>query len=218
MKYIAFALLITVAFLLPYISKQKKEIQYLSESLTSHKSYQISGTRLELLQKDTTRAAIIFMGDSHIEYGNWAAMLQLPIANYGVGGNKAAWMVQQIDAVLAKKPEVLMINGGVNDIGANTPTDSVVACIAAIFEKAKAVPKVYYTSILPMRGAKQAYNDSIRKANSLLRALCTDKGVVFVPFADSIKPAYYHRDSTHLNIEGYKAWCTMLKAQGLAAN
>lgn len=210
------AISIVIIALLSYrLYQQKKFIQHLQ---TQRKEYTRSliAARNELYAEDSTVADIIFIGDSHIELADWSRIFNMPIVNYGIGGDLTADIARRLQSIHRKHPKTVMVNGGINDIGEGVGLDTVVANLDVIFKSlTDSGIRVYYTSILPVGGAKSALNDKIANANAAAQKLCSKYGVQYIPFSDSFKNEYLTVDSVHLNFMGYRAWASMLKHTGL---
>lgn len=61
--------------------------------------------------------------------------------NCGIGGETTAQILTRVPAILALNPDLVVLNGGINDIAANVPTDQIVANMKSIIDLCVAAGK-----------------------------------------------------------------------------
>lgn len=166
---------------------------------------------------------VAFVGDSITEY--WDSIAQPPLKqlvpgefNDGISGNTTGDMLARFDAVLAQKPEIVVILGGVNDI--RLLADPTIDNITAMADKAAASgARVVIATIPPshiwtISGAlvTEATNDAaITLWNSQLRSLAASYGYTIVDYYTALlgpdgqqNPALFF-DEVHPNAAGFNA-------------
>ena len=117
---------------------------------------------------------IILLGNSIIEQGHWDSLLYKHDAlNFGIGGDYTLGMLNRLNFVISKAPEICIVEGGINDIYINIPIDSILLNYKAIIKKLKAnkikaiIVSVTYTSI--NFNNSEVLNKKIKQFNILLK-------------------------------------------------
>ncbi len=189
--------------------------------------------RLAIFKKEpTTKGKIIFLGDSHIEFGDWKKHLKdSSIVNRGIAGDNTFGVLARLQDVTDRQPSKVFICLGINDVSKNIPKEVIVKNIVAMAKRIKrASPKtqIFVHSILPTNDAvKKEYpdayskNDRARQVNGQLKIDALKNGFIYVDlyskFQDTngkLNPAYAYEDGLHLNANGYKLWMEILKGKG----
>lgn len=183
--------------------------------------YYQRATLFEVLPVDSKD--IIFLGNSITDGSEWSELFGRPrILNRGISGDTSEGVLDRMDAILGGHPSKIFIMIGTNDLARGISVDTVVENIAAIIDRTAAESPstmFYVQSILPvsahfgMFGGHTAKGKEIREANSRLKALAAEKGVVYIDlhtlFTDpetgdlNLK---YSNDGLHLKGEGYLLW------------
>jgi hypothetical protein len=153
--------------------------------LELHLAMRGSGTNPE-------RPSIVMLGDSHTEFVNWKMLLRCStIANYGVGGNDTAQILQRLPEVLATKPRLVILMAGTNDARRYVPPAETTSNLAIIKLQVAALGIEYVSLVpppLPSRG--DAVQTSISAAS------------LSIPFTESD----LLDDKIHLRRSGYAKW------------
>jgi lysophospholipase L1-like esterase len=189
--------------------------------------------RLDIFKKESlTRGKIIFLGDSHIEFGDWKKHLKdSSIINRGVAGDNTFGVLARLQDVTDRQPSKVFICIGINDVSKNIPEEVIVKNIVAMAKRIKQVsPKtqIFVHSILPTNDAvKKEYpdaynkNDRARQVNDQLKSHALKNGFTYVDLYSKVQdkdgklnPAYAYEDGLHLNANGYKLWIEILKSKG----
>jgi lysophospholipase L1-like esterase len=189
--------------------------------------------RLTIFKKESlTKGKIIFLGDSHIEFGDWKKHLKdSSIINRGVAGDNTFGVLARLQDVTDRQPSKVFICIGINDVSKNIPEEAIVKNIVTMARRIKqASPKtkIFVHSILPTNDAVKkeypdAYNkdDQARQVNDQLKSHALKNGFTYVDlyskFQDNdgkLNPAYAYEDGLHLNASGYKLWIEILKGKG----
>ncbi len=129
------------------------------------------------------------------------------VVNAGVNGDSTDGMLKRFERdVSVERPDIVVIWGGVNDLGAGRKPEYVIGNLLKIYEmtRASGVEPVACT-LTPMRRTSNA----MRELNELIRANCATTGTrladLFPQLADAdgnLKPEYSD-DGAHLTALGY---------------
>ncbi len=172
--------------------------------------------RAKLYQRFLTKTDginIVMFGNSIVAQGNWIELLnRTDVANSGLPGRVTYHFLQEINSqVLAKKPKVCFVMGGINDITVGVSEE------ATFHNYTKLLEILETNQIQPVVSATlYEQNDAISKAkvdrlNAYLKSYCKAKQIPF------LNPNRYLSDSTglrkefavdktHLNEKAYQLW------------
>ena len=110
----------------------------------------------------------------------------------GVSGNKSNQMLARLDSVLAKKPDILLLSCGVNDVwhgknGVKLPDYQ--RNITAIVEKAQAagVEVCILTATMIKEDAGNSFNKQLIPYNEFLRRLAKEKNCLLIDLNDAMQ-------------------------------
>lgn len=185
--------------------------------------------RMELFENlPKTKKAIVFLGNSITERGNWYELLpEERIINRGIGGDNTFGVLARLDDILAQKPKKVFLLIGINDIGRGLPLEVITSNYERILSKFKEESprtKVYVQSVLPM-------NDEILSAAYLKnkKEIVKSLNAEIVQLAKQFDYDYvdlYHNvfsdgkdnltpdltiDGIHINPKAYVKWVDYLK-------
>jgi hexosaminidase len=165
-----------------------------------------------------TKGAIIFLGNSITEGGNWSELFpDLPVLNRGIGGDRTAGVLARMDEVLRHEPSKLFICIGTNDLGTNIPAEEVLSnyrFILELVQRESPATEIYVQSILPV-GKKLILghsNDKIIPFNIKLQQLCAELGITYIDVFSELTDAEgyldekYSNDQLHLMGNAYLVW------------
>jgi lysophospholipase L1-like esterase len=184
------------------------------------------------LRKDATPVRAAFMGNSITQM--WAMMRPdfFKDNNYvgrGIGGQTAPQMLSRFRTdIVSLKPQVVVINGGINDIATNSGTydfEFTFGSIQSMAEIAHANGiKVILTSVLPAaeipwRKEIPAVPAKVDQLNAAIKTYCADKGFTYVDYysqlvsKDGTKglPEQYTMDGVHVTVAGYEVMEKIVK-------
>lgn len=186
--------------------------------------------RLETFKSEAiVKNKIIFLGDSIIEFGDWAKLLNdSTVINRGIVGDNTFGVLARLNDVINRQPSKLFIHIGINDISQNTPDKKIVENILEIVKKVKKespATLIYVSSILPTNDSVKteypdAYNKNERvvKINRQLKRNGKTIGFEYVDLYKKFHDAdgklvakYADSDGLHLNSAGYQIWIDILK-------
>ena len=129
------------------------------------------------------------------------------VINSGINGDSTDGMLKRIEQDLAaERPDVLVIWGGVNDLGAGRKPEYVIQNLLKLYEAARTTgAEPLACTLTPMRRTSSA----MRELNELIRVNCAARGTrladLFPLFADEEGNlrVEYSDDGAHLTVQGY---------------
>lgn len=169
-----------------------------------------------------SRPAVLFLGDSLIGGGDWAAAFPgYRTANHGVGGDTTRGVLARVpealgDPALAGGPVAVVLMVGTNDLTQKVPAGEIAAGVAAILERLTALApgvRVIVTSVPPRTGRLRG---KLRTLNEALAQVAAGAGAVFLDLwpvladEDGRLRGDLTRDGLHLTEPGYAAWVSLL--------
>ena len=98
-------------------------------------------------------------------------------ANLGINGATTTEILARVDEALAAEPDVLVINGGTNDLARSVPLDRIVANLRTIVERAHGVDTVVIATV---PSSRRVGADDL---NDEIRALAAERGLPVAEFA-----------------------------------
>ncbi len=171
----------------------------------------------------TNRAAIgadtiVMLGDSLTEEGDWDELLPgWPIANRGYAGYTTAQLLDGAKEIAARRPRLIFILTGTNDIRDGRPASSTVEGLSAIIDVVRRdAPDtvIVLQTILPRADARSA----VREANLAIRRLASERELelldLYPAFDDGTGAlrAPETTDGIHLAAAGYARWAAEIDA------
>lgn len=97
--------------------------------------------------------------------------------NFGINGATTTQILGRTDEALAAKPDILVVNGGTNDLARSVPTPRIVDNLRAILERAREVDTVVIATVPSARTV------SADELNRDIRALASERGIAVAEFA-----------------------------------
>ena len=128
-------------------------------------------------------------GNSRVEWGihgntSWYSYLvcgdDAPAAdggNLGINGATTTQILARIDEALAANPDILVVNGGTNDLTRSVPLPRIVGNLRAILDRAREIDTVVIATV------PSARTISADDLNSEIRALAAERGIPVADFA-----------------------------------
>jgi lysophospholipase L1-like esterase len=152
--------------------------------------------------------------DPRSQYEYWAAMKdpRLEFSNYGVYGERTDQIALRLDEC-AEGCEVLVVQGGINDIAQNRPTEALAENLRAMVRRGKERGlRVALADVLPWNNGYPHAAEPIEILNERLRALASEESVRLLPFHDTLaddeRPGRMREewtaDGDHPSVEGYR--------------
>jgi lysophospholipase L1-like esterase len=150
-------------------------------------------------------------GDPEGQWEHWAALRHphLRFANHGIWGQRTDEIALRFDAAAAGA-DVLIVQGGINDIAQGRPTDDAARNLRTMVERGLALGlPVAVADVLPWNNGRPEHDASISNLNARIHAL----GVPVLPFHDTLedparpgrmKDEWTNEDGDHPSIAGYR--------------
>ena len=160
------------------------------------------------------RARIDAALDERSQWQWWAAQRDpsLELRNHGVYGERTDEIAARLEAAAAGA-EVLIVQGGINDVVQKRPVEQAAANLAAMVVRGRRLGlRVALADVLPWNnGDGRAANDIVR-LNTLIAALAHELGVPLLPFHDTLvdanRPQQMREECTddgdHPSVEGHR--------------
>ncbi len=171
-----------------------------------------------------TKGAIVFLGNSITEGGNWSELFpDKKVLNRGIGGDMTAGVLARMDEIVRHEPSKLFICIGTNDLGFGLENEVIISNYSAIVEavkKSSPATKIYVQAVLPVGNSFifPHRNYKIPPLNALIEKMCSETGVTFINIYDAFTDAtgylnsQYTNDQLHLTGAGYLVWKNELEA------
>jgi lysophospholipase L1-like esterase len=156
-----------------------------------------------------------FEGDDlESQYLHWAALADpsIEFRNRGVGGERTDQIRARFPAAAAGA-DVLVVQGGINDIVQGRPIDAAAADIRELVRLAKGHGLgVVVADVLPWNRGWPGAELQIRALNELIRSLAAAEGVKVLPFHDTLEDPdrpgrmreEWTADGNHPSVVGYR--------------
>lgn len=152
--------------------------------------------------------------DPRSQYGYWAerALPGTRFRNCGVNGERTDQIAARLDDC-AEGADVLIVQGGVNDIAQAVPLEDVAQNLRAMVRRGKALGlRVAVVELLPWNGGYPAADRPIRALNRRIAAIGREEGVPVIDWYDVLEnPQRPGRmrlrltsDLAHPSVEGYR--------------
>jgi lysophospholipase L1-like esterase len=152
--------------------------------------------------------------DPRSQYGYWAerALPGTRFRNCGVNGERTDQIATRLDDC-AEGADVLIVQGGVNDIAQAVPLEDVAQNLRAMVRRGEALGlRVAVVELLPWNGGYPAADRSIRALNRRIAVIGREEGVPVIDWYDVLEdPQRPGRmrlrltsDLAHPSVEGYR--------------
>jgi lysophospholipase L1-like esterase len=149
-------------------------------------------------------------GNPESQWQHWAGLLHpaLELRNFGIWGERTDEIAARFDAA-AGGADVLIVQGGINDIAQGLPIGDAASNLRALVERGLALGlPVAVCDVLPWNNGWPEQEPLIRELNERIRGL----GVPLLPFHDTLAdPELPHRmrhewtdDGDHPSVEGHR--------------
>jgi lysophospholipase L1-like esterase len=150
-------------------------------------------------------------GEPTGQWQHWAGLLhpELELRNFGILGERTDEIAARFDQAVAGA-DVLIVQGGINDIAQGASLDDAAANLRALVERGLSLGlPVVVCDVLPWNNGWPDKEPAIRELNARIRAF----GVPLLPFHDTLedperpgrlKAEWTNPDGDHPSIEGYR--------------
>jgi lysophospholipase L1-like esterase len=152
--------------------------------------------------------------DERSQFELWAerAEPRLRFRNCGVYGERTDEIAQRLDACAAGA-DVLLVQGGINDVAQGRPVEAAAANLQAMVRRGLELGvRVLLADVLPWNAGYPRTEREIQKLNGLVARIAAEEGVVLLPFhatlEDPERPGRMREDwvadGDHPSVEGYR--------------
>jgi lysophospholipase L1-like esterase len=165
-------------------------------------------------------ADVVMLGDSITEAGRWDELFPtVKIINRGAGGDSTVEIIGRLEEVIRRRPKLVCLMAGINDLQRGEPASVVCARYGAIIRTLRAGGiGVVVQSTLHVRvdhGAAPSINRRVDLLNMGLRRLCTETGAHYLDIDAVLAPGgnldpKFSSDAVHLSGAAYVAWSQQL--------
>jgi lysophospholipase L1-like esterase len=167
-----------------------------------------------LWDPDPAVRARITAPDERSQWQWWASQVDARLAfrTTAVYGERTDQIAHRLDLVLAGA-DVLVVQGGINDVVQRRPVEEAARDIAAMLERGReAGLALAVTDVLPWNNGDEWAADGIRRLNALVGEVAADAGATLLPFHDALAdPADptgmrdgLTDDGDHPSVEGHR--------------
>ena len=164
----------------------------------------------------TDHADVVMLGNS-ITYGaNWSELLGRPgVVNRGIGGDNTYGFIARLPDVIRLHPKLCFIMGGINDIFADIPVDTVFKNYCTILRTLQSnsiIPIIQSTLYVSLRWNRAGEkNPVVTTLNDRLRAYAAEHRMTFIDLNAQLSDGAVLRDEftsdgVHLTAPGYIRW------------
>ena len=147
------------------------------------------------------------------EGGNWHELVpEYRIINRGIAGDTASGILDRLQEVIERRPKIVFVMVGTNDIGLQVPPETLLGNLREIVTKLRdASITPIAQSILVRGGWLQADNATIAAVNADWAAFCAAQSVRFLDLNASLAvngrlPDTMTYDGVHLTAAAYRLW------------
>ena len=162
------------------------------------------------LQRDT----LGFGADEKSQWQYWAqkAHPELRFRNCGIYGQRTDEIALRLDAC-ARAAQVLVVQGGINDIAQGRPVEPAAANLRRMVERGKELGlRVAIVELLPWDNGYPEADPKIRRLNELIHTIGQDAAVPVLPFYKTLQDPgrpgrmreEWTSDGDHPSVEGYR--------------
>ena len=156
---------------------------------------------------------IVMLGDSLTEWGNWHELVpEFRVINRGIAGDTSFGVQDRLQEVIERRPKVVFVMIGSNDISLQVPPDVLLRNLREIVTKLRdASITPVAQSILFRAEWQHAANDTTASVNAKWAAFCAAEGVRFLDLNASMAvnkrlPDAMTFDGLHLTAAAYRVW------------
>ena len=166
------------------------------------------------------RADVVMLGNSLTESADWHELFPgASVLNRGVGGDTSQGMLARLDEVIARRPKLVMLMVGINDIFQGIPVPTIAGNIREIIQKLRRenVRVVYQSTLHLASNYRPGTNVAVADLNRALSDVCQLSGVTCLDLNRRLAPAgellaEFSLDGAHLNAAGYRVWKDEIKS------
>ena len=160
------------------------------------------------------RDTLGFGADEKSQWQYWAhkAHPEIEFRNCGVYRERTDEIAARLDEC-ATGAQVLIVQGGINDIAQGRPVESAAANLRRMVERGKQLGlRISITELLPWNNGYPQSDPPIRRLNELIHEIARDEHVPVLPFYETLEDPQrpgrmreeWTSDGDHPSVEGYR--------------
>jgi lysophospholipase L1-like esterase len=154
-------------------------------------------------------------GDETSQWEHWAAHAdpRLAFRNHGIYGQRTDEIRARLDEA-ASGADVLVIQGGINDVAQGRPVEEAAAHLRAMVRRGRELGlRVALADVLPWNNGWPDAEPRIRSLNALIAEIAREEEVALLPFHDTLEDPerpgrmradWTHADGDHPSVAGYR--------------
>jgi lysophospholipase L1-like esterase len=174
--------------------------------------------RAELFRSTPGTADVVMLGDSITEHGPWSELLKgVSVINRGISGDTSHDVLARLDEVVSRKPRLVVLMIGSNDLRLGIADDRIADHVEAIVRTLlNGGASVLMQSTLHVGPTGAAYrNTDVTRLNERLRGIAARLSVPFLDVNATLAPGgvleeKFAWDGVHLTGAAYVAWAQVL--------
>lgn len=167
-----------------------------------------------------SRPLYLFVGDSHIEFGNWYPAFQgeFSVRNCGMATASIEDVADLLQKIRTTNIQCLVIHCGINNIGKNETAEACLQHYQSLLDIAAKLnaKTIVIIPVMPVRerpfdSDSRNTNLTVKRFNRMLMTLCDERGYHFHDISQCIADENgglkkeFTEDGLHLNQHGYNA-------------
>jgi len=169
------------------------------------------------------KEAIVFLGDSITEYGQWEEFMQHPkVRNRGIAGDTTPNLLKRLPAITKMQPAKIFLMIGINDF-LFFDRHQIIENYRQIVERIKKDSpdtQLYLQSVLPVNPTIRRIevdNQEIRLLNKGIQDLAAKEQLNYIDLHTLLADEagnldkQYTRDGIHLNVSAYTIWKELVR-------
>lgn len=156
---------------------------------------------------------IVMLGDSLTEWGNWHELVpEFRVVNRGIAGDTSSGVLDRLQEVIDRRPRMVFVMVGTNDIGLQIPPETLLSNLRAIVTRLRDASIIPVAQTILVRGGwMQADNAVIAAVNAAWAEFCAAHGVRFLDLNALLAengrlPEAMTYDGLHLTAAAYRVW------------
>ena len=143
---------------------------------------------------------VVLIGDSHVERGPWAELLDRPVAVRGQSGQMIREAAGSIDVMADGDAEVVVVWAGSNDVMSGRSPDQIETDMVDLLGRLHPSTRVVVLSVPPLAG----FDSQVAAGNEAIARAADQAGATFVDVTVLLRGKLAH-DGVHLTADGYEA-------------
>jgi len=169
--------------------------------------------RTTFLRQMEESADVVMLGDSLTEGGgDWRDFFpDILVQNWGISGDTTEGVLQRLDEVIGRKPKVVAVLIGINDVRAGIDPAKIILGVEEILRRIKASGTVPIMQSILLTNNEPDTNAAVARINTTIAAWCAEEKITFLNLNRVLAPfgildQAISTDGVHLNHTGYLKW------------